>query len=354
MLAGSDKLFFDTGTRTTLPFRVFIGARGCGKTYSTLRNLIIDKETGKLKLPDDPYSGKFVYVRRTGREIEISTSETANPFKKINKDFGIFVYPEYSTKTGIATFYVDNGIDNPCPVGYGVALSTFHGLRGVDFSDVDTIVFDEFMRPITSKKIRGEGEAFLHMYETINRNREFEGEPPVTAILMGNAISLNSEILLALGATTTFSSMLLKHQYRASLKEKSLYLEIILKDDFKNVKAETALYKLSKNTDFSKEALDNMFVGEDFTFVRANTKINEYRPLYNYTENYTIYKHKSRIEFFISHKTNMKAPVKLSYSMTDRLEAMFGYSYEYSILNRCIFFDDYATKLVFDAILLGA
>lgn len=351
-MVADKSVFFDTGTRTDQPFRVFIGARGCGKTYSTLRNLVIDKDTGQLKLPPNPYCGKFMYIRRFGREIEISTSETANPFKKINADFETNIFPIYNGKLGVATFYADTG-DNKIPVGYAVALSTFYGLRGVDFSDVDTIVFDEFMKSESSRKIKDEGGTFLHLYETVNRNREFDGKPPVTAILMGNAISLNSEILLSLNATSTLTAMLLHQQYRATLKERALYLEIIVKDDFRQIKQDTALYKLSKGSDFSKEALDNMFVHEDFTYVREKTKVTEYKPIYNFTSEYTVYKHKSRIEYFVSHKVNMPAPVSLTAGMVDRFKMFFGFVYENAILNRSIYFDDYGTKLVFDAIFMS-
>ena len=45
-----------------------------------------------------------------------------------------------------------------------------------------------------------------------------------------------------------------------------------------------------------------------------------------------------------------KAPMNFTASDVDRLDAMFGMSYERQILSRRLFFDDYSTKLVFDSL----
>ena len=40
--------------------------------------------------------------------------------------------------------------EDPKVIGYGVALSTFENLRGVDLSDVNYVLFDEFCELIKS------------------------------------------------------------------------------------------------------------------------------------------------------------------------------------------------------------
>ena len=67
-----------------------------------------------------------------------------------------------------------------------MALSTFGNLRGVDFSDVDMIFFDEFVPQKNARPIKAEAEAFFNLYETVNRNRELDGRPPVRVLMLSN------------------------------------------------------------------------------------------------------------------------------------------------------------------------
>lgn len=359
-MTGSGDIYINTGTRTKLPFRVFIGSRGCGKTFSTLRNCVIDEKTNEYIYPADEYSGKFLYVRATQREIDISTSLLGNPFKKINGFYNKDVMPEQNKAIGITTFTIPSRSGELDPkgktkretVGYAAALSTFGNIRGVDFSDVDHIVCDEFIRQKTARPIKGEGNAFLHMYETVARNREMENRKPLIVTLLANSISLDSEILLAIRAASPLSHMLTNGIYRSSIKERGLYLEIIVNDDFREVKKETALYKLAGETsDFSREALSNEFTNDDMSFIRK-VKLSEYKPVINLFDEYTIYQHKSRYEFYVSSKVRMKSGIVYGTNMIDRFKNYFEYTYENLVLTRRIYFDNYASKLVLDSILL--
>lgn len=340
-----NSIFFDTRGRSDLPFQVYIGGRGIGKTYSSLRNLLFDAD-GNLLLPT---KNKFLYMRRMSKEIEACASVISNPFKRINADYNLNVTAEFTRKDGYALFSNDM-VDGSTvePIGYGAALSTFSGLRGVDFSDVDIIVFDEFIPETHVRKIKNEGNVFLNMYETVNRNRELQGKKPVKVLLLANSISLASGILLGIGAVPTMASMILKGQSRASLKDRGLYIEIIDSTELGKIKSETALYKLTKGSDFSKEAIMNKFTHDNLDLAKK-VVINEYRPIFTFNDTYTYYKHKSREEMYLAKRLD-KAPMDFGASDVDRLNAMFGLSYERQILSRRLFFDDYSTKLVFDSL----
>lgn len=343
-----------------MPFRVFIGARGCGKTFSALRNATVSD--GAIIYPPSQYEGKFLYVRRSQKEIDISTSSVGNPFKRINAVYNVDIRPSRNRALGVTEFtapdrsgQMDATGKNMLreTIGYGAALSTFGNVRGIDFSDVDTIIFDEFIGQRTSRPIKGEGNAFLHMYETIARNRELEGRPPLTAILLANAITLDSEILLAMHATSQLAHMLSRGQYRATLRERSLYLEVVVKQDFHDLKSETALYKLAGDgSEFTREALENQFTQDDMSMVRKQVRINEYRPIITVGEEFTIYKHKSRYEYYASGKTRMRSPVTYNASSIDRFRHYFDLVYSDAIITRRIYFDDYSVKLIMDSLLL--
>ena len=79
----SENFYFDIKDRSAMPFQVYIGGRGIGKSYSALRQLALD-------IPSDE---KWIYMRRTGKEIEACSTEFGNPFKTINKDFGTLIVP---------------------------------------------------------------------------------------------------------------------------------------------------------------------------------------------------------------------------------------------------------------------
>lgn len=340
-----DEIFFKTRGRSKQPFQIYLGGRGVGKTFSTLDSYIED-ENGEIK---DPELGKFMYIRETATEIEISTDETANPFKKINAKKNYYVYPEYSSKTKIATFYREEENNQRFPVGYGVALSTFSNLRGVDFSDVNDIVFDEFLKQRGNRKLRAAGSSLLHLYETVNRNREIEGEDPVIMKLLANSVTLNSDILLAMNAVSTIAHMMTKHQKKATLAERKLYVELIDKADFRALKEQTALYQLTKGSAFSDEALDNVFVDDDMSFVKK-VPLNEYNPFCSFGKDYSMYTHKHREEWYIAAKQT-KSPIMLTQYQQDYLKSRYRLIYQELSITRKIWYDSYGTKLVFDALM---
>lgn len=338
-------LYFDTRNRSKQPFQVFLGGRGCGKTFSTLTSYIED-EDGNIR---DPELGKFMYIREQATEIQISTDETANPFKKINKEKNWYIYPEYSSRTKIATFYREEQNNQRFAVGYGVALSTFSNLRGVDFTDVNDIVSDEFIKQRGSRRLKSAGSSLLHLYETVNRNREIEGEPPVIMKLLANSVSLNSDILLTMNAVSTIAHMITKKQHKATIPERRLYIELIEAKEFREAKSQTALYQLTKGTSFSDEALDNIFVDDDMTFVRK-VPMNEYEPFCSFGKDYTMYWHKTRNEMYVAAKES-KSPIMLTVHQQDFLRNRYKLVYYEMSITRKVFFDSYGTKLVFDAIM---
>ena len=340
-----DEIFFDTRNRSKQPFQIYLGGRGVGKTFSTLDSYIEDKD-GNIKDPDE---GKFIYVREQATEIEISTDETANPFKKINAKKNYYIYPEYSSRTKIATFYREEENNQRFAVGYGVALSTFANLRGVDFSDVNDIVYDEFIKQHGSRKLKAAGSSLLHLYETINRNREIEGEEPVIMKLLANSVTLNSDILLAMNSVSTIAHMMTKRQYKATIPERRLYIELINKEDFKALKSETALYKLTKGSAFSEEALDNIFVEDDMSFVKK-VPLNEYLPFCSFGKDYSMYMHKTRSEWYIAAKET-KSPIMLTPYQKDYLKSRFRIAYTELSITRRVWYDSYGTKLVFDSLM---
>lgn len=330
-----NSIFYDIrkDCKSDMPFKIIIGPRGCGKTYSVLDYM----------QENSSEESKFIYMRRDGTEIDSCASEYGNPFKALNTDKGYCISPfQISKFNGFGI-----GRDDTCEcIGYGVALSTFASMRSQDFSDVDRIFFEEFIPEKHKRKIKGEGQALLNLYETINRNRELKGENPVELVMCANGIDLANPILMELGATSIIAKMLANKQRRITIPEKQLYIEIIPRTKVSDLKQETALYKLANN-DFSIDALETKFRGADLEFVRKGVNLRSYKTEFSYGD-YVIFSNKEH--YYIAES---KVPCKIAIPERElqRFKAVFGPRYRILRGMGNIYFDDYVTLTLFDTYL---
>lgn len=324
--------------RSDMPFQVFIGGRGIGKTYSAIADLAENAHS------DSPY----IYLRRTEEEIQKLSGEIGNPFKTYNRNNGTDITISVQKKVGFIHNDTQDEEQGKVFKGYALPLSTFSKMRGVDFSDVVVVIFDEFIPEKHVHKISHEGEAFLHFYETVNRNRELEGKPPLKVYLLANSINLNNDILITLGVVSRIADMKVKGQKRYTDKKRGIYIELMENSEFSTAKADTALYRLAGGTSFSEEALNNNFSGDDMSMVTKDVNLIEYKPILGF-DIYTVYQHKNDGSLYIAKK---RADGVKHLQATDRdiMYWRFAPTYRLAVLQRDIKFDDYATKLVFDAL----
>lgn len=270
---------FDTRADTYM----VISARGTGKTYSSLKWVI----ENNLKL---------IYLRNTEDEISISCNKLGNPFKKINSDLSTDYSFEKSGKMYELIKYTE---DERMPMGLGVALSTAYKVRGADFSDIDCLLYDEFI-PEESVKLRfNEATAFFNLYETISRNRELENRPPLLVIMLSNSNSISSRLLQEFGIVDSIEEMICSGIEKRTFSDKRLKVILPKMEYFSELKEKTALYQLSKNTAFSEMALNNKFADLSLANVVKKVSLNEYYALCNYEYMY-VYAHKSRMEYYVT------------------------------------------------------
>lgn len=316
-----------------MPIKIIIGPRGCGKTYSVLDYM-------QEQSSED---SKFIYMRRDGTEIDSCSSEYGNPFKKLNDDKGYDIHPFQISKFNGFGIARD---DEAKVIGYGVALSTFASMRSQDFSDVDRIFFEEFIPEKHKRKIKGEGQALLNLYETVNRNRELLGEKPVEMIMCANGIDLANPILLELGATSLIGKMLMNKQRRLTIPEKSLYIEIIPRTKVSELKEDTVLYRLA-NQDFVVDSLDTTFRGADLEYVRKNVNLKSYKTEFAYSD-FVFFSNKEH--YYV---VRSKVPCKITIPEREiaRLQALFAPRYRILRAMGNIYFDDYVSLAMFDRLL---
>lgn len=265
---------------------MIIGGRGVGKTYSTIDYLM------SLNEP-------FIYLRNKKTDIEICSTALGNPFKKWSANNKRDVFIKASTHAGLICERVD---DETKMVGYAMGLSTFENMRGIDLSDVRYVIFDEFI-PL-ERLLFDQFNGFLNFYETVNRNRELEGEPPLMVFMLSNAQKLDSPILAGLDLVTQVEAMVKSGQQNYS--RDNIWLSLP-QSAVSEAKKGTALYQIAKGTKYYEQAIENKFSNDSFYGVRR-------QPLIEYTgiacmDGIYIYRHKSNGRYYACNTPCDNVPV---------------------------------------------
>lgn len=330
-ISHSNSDFFDVRGHSKATFQLFVIARGTGKTYTGLQ---------EVRSPD---YRRFMFMRLTEKEITV-TCASGNIFEKLNEDLGWTVESEFKKTDGFGRFY-----DGEECIGYSAALSTFGSIRGVSFSDVDIIFIDELIPERTRRNIiKYSGEAFANMYESINRNRELDGQAPVKVIMCCNAIDLDNDILHTIGAIKPIEEMLRTGQHEWESEERSFYINISDNVPVSGKKRNTALYKLvGQSSEFSQMALENQFVNDPLFLVQPKVPLSEYRPWVQIDDIY-IYRHKATDYLYCSRRHKSKCPIAIHKRQKRYMQQIIGTRYEIGLALYTIRFDEYDTKLEID------
>lgn len=308
------------------PFTFIVGGRGIGKTYSAIDAGITEHENA------------FLYLRNTKEQIEESCGIFGNPFKKWATDHNRDIQLLKDKNHALIAEYINDGQKIVKKViGAGAALSVFSNLRGVDMSNIDYIVFDEFIenRTLTFNQY----DAFLHMYETVNRNRELTGLPPVKCVLLSNAQRLGNPILRGFNLIPVIESM--QKTGQRSYANGSIRVELPF-SEVSDAKRDTALYQATKGSEFNSEALDNNFINDSFTGIKK-VNIQEYSPVVCIDDIY-IYRHKSEPIYYAC---SIPAQVK-KYRSRDNFiifYRLYGLRLKMAYGADQFYFSDYSTKV---------
>lgn len=272
-------------------FNFIWAGRGTGKTYGALKYLIENKY-------------KFIMIRRTNTAVERLQNPDMNPFAPLNDD-GVTESP---LKIESAGNNINNIVDEDGNFyGMLMSLTAVASIRGFSATWCTHIFYDEFIKEKQEKKIKGEAEAFMNAYETINRNRELKGEPPVRCILCSNAELLQNPIFMGFNLIS-YAERLHKseHQEVMTIRERSITLVDCKFSPVSERKKDTALYRATQGTRFAKMALDNEFELTPATN-RRSENLKEYRII-AVLGKLAIYRHKSEVRFYVTETVIGSAP----------------------------------------------
>lgn len=261
---------------TGYPFIFIAAARGTGKTYGGLKYFYQKKK-------------KIIHLRRTQKESDLQNTEAGSSYKSIMNDLGESY--TISSANNVGRVMDQNGN----VIAFNMALNTFASVRGMDFSDIDHIFYDEFIAEPHVRKIKQEGFSLANLYESVNRNRELEGKDPLQLVCAANSVNMANDTFLYFDLITHAEQMLSKGEDYRIIGNKLLIIP--QHSPISEKKKETALYK-AVNSEFSDMAIKNKFILNDFSYVRKR-ELREYRCLLQLGDLY-VYEHKADQTYYVT------------------------------------------------------
>lgn len=312
------------------PFNFLVGGRGTGKTYTTLK---IAKEDNRL----------FMLMRRTQSQADLISKPEFSVFKPLNTDLNWNVMVKSISKYN-SMFYEPDGENLPHPIGYTCALSTISNMRGFDASDIQLLIYDEFIPEKHERLLKNEADALFNAYETMNRNREIKGVAPIQMVCLANANDITNPVFESLKLIRIADKMQKGNADRWTDEKRGIQLIMLHRSPISRKKANTVLYNLTEGSDFANMALDNDF-NVDRQHIRPRP-LAEYIPICSIGE-LCIYRHKAENRLYASTHLSGIFNRKYTLSDADRLhyQRIYRSHWDMYISNRIDFEDVLSEKM---------
>ena len=241
--------------KNRIPFCWMWAGRGTGKTYGVLKYQIEHNE-------------KFMFVRRTDKQIKLIMNPQYMPFKALNLKEGYNIQPR-SIGAGMYGFFpcdVEDGklIYKEPMIAPAAAVSTVGNIRGFDGTDLEAIFYDEFIPIKGERPLKNEAGNLFDLYETVNRNRELEGRDPLWFIGASNSNNPDNPYFTELGVLNRALKMGMSQDNEVYINKRAGFMLLCVNRSPSSAeKKDTALYRLTSGSDYEKMALDNEFVNID-------------------------------------------------------------------------------------------
>lgn len=317
---------------------VFIyGGRGTGKTYGALQ-YAIDQGKG------------FLYTRRLLSQAEVTAGESLQPFNQLNMDRGWSIVPFKDNKyswTFAESEQDEKGIlRRGTRHGVMSAINTFKNIRGISAEWIDMFIHDEFIPELNERPIRGEATALFNAYESVNRNRELTGRPPVKLLCLANANDIANPVFMELQLVRAAEKIRKEGKDYIYIPKQRMLLVDLFRSEISERKSKTALYDLTRGTEFYNMAVKNVFTGVERGRI-GHQNVREYRPIVRAGE-ITIYRHKSRKEYYVTVLATGNPPVfGTGEKDKERFRRKYGWLWK-EYMQRNLIFEEYLDEVLFD------
>jgi hypothetical protein len=231
-----------------------IGARGIGKSYG-LKKYVVNRAIKQGK--------QFIYLRRYKDELK----KIINFFNDIKHEF-----PNHELRVkGRQFFYAEKGKTDAkgnikwILIGWAIPLSAWQSEKSNAYPDVETILFDEFIREKdNSGYIPNEVPALLNLMDTV-----FRGRDNVRCVCLSNSVTILNPYFLYFGLLPDITK-----RFNAY---KSVLVEIPDSKDFANERRKTKFGELIDGTEYGEMSLDNKFVNDSSVFIEKRSKESKFQ-----------------------------------------------------------------------------
>lgn len=271
----SDHGYIDITDDQLKNLNIFFGGRGIGKTFSILKHRCINA----LKDPNH----KFIWLRDSNEVVKkiAAGNSLTRPIEIADN-----LFPHITIKKIEGNYcFVADPEDSEKVIGYLMSLSTFHNARGISYDDVSCIVWDEFIPEEGTIVKKNQGSIFLNMYESVNRNREFDNNPPVQIIFLSNTNDIYSDVLADLGVSSIIEQMQADNIYH--YEDDDILIDFLSSAAFYEKKKNTFIYRINQNNKFNSMALDNSF-NNSMSLIKRNLKLKGSKGLLTVDSLYTL------------------------------------------------------------------
>lgn len=304
-------------------------ARSCGKTYSTLKRMVEDEKI-------------FCFLKRTIVDIDMLCMDgdakgvkfDVSPFKPLNRDLGWNIKP-VKIKKGFAGFYHCNEDGKPtgAPIGYAAALSASKDIKGFDMSEVDFLIFDEFIPKKHERINRTEGEALLEIYMTLRRDRLERGLKDLVLICIANATNVSNPTFNTLDVIDDAVQLQINGQEYLYLDYRGILLHRIPTPEAV-ADHKSGIERAMEGTAWADMAFSGNFAFDDFSNVKHN-RLKGYRPwcAYSYKKR-TVYIYEKDGRYYA---TGARANIDKIYNLDrENEQKKFWYDYVCDLRDECI------------------
>lgn len=315
-------------------FNFVVGGRGTGKTYGALQEVLKRDLT-------------VVFMRTRKEQIDMVTTADFNPFQPFIQQGEDIIIDRVRKGIYGAFRTEEDGSRKEHPFCYFLALSTISNLRGFSLPNVTHIIYDEFIPEAHERALKEGGKAFLNAYETINRNRELQGEKPVKAILLSNSEQLANQMFTELKLVTIAEKMVRKNIPKIVIPERDIAIYMLNNSKISEQKKETALYRLAgEDSQFSRMAISNDFIEVSLENI-GSKDLRDFNILVEVGE-ICIYSHKSKNEFYVTdHKRGSCESFGTSLIELKRFRKKYAWLW-FAYLRNELIFEQYIYQVLFE------
>jgi hypothetical protein len=283
-------------------------------------------------------------MKRTDKDVsrilkeEKIISLDPSPYAPLKKQKGIHV-GGVEIDDGFGAFYEldEEGQPTGRLLSYVLSFNKVLTYKGNDFTDVELLVFDEFIPQIGERIKKAEGELLLDLYQTVSRDRLKKGRNPLKLILFANAEQISVPVTQELEIIDDMADLDASGQTHLYIEDRDILLHHITDEEVPVQECEkVGIWKGMKGTAWFDKSFGGRFVHNDFSNVMPK-RIKRSKPILEVqykTHFYYIYLNEEKAFYYM---TSTPAKARESYNLNrENEQKRFYYEYLIDLHDACI------------------